>query len=93
MADETTPLTAPKRRFEIRLTVSGDDWPTTMRELSQLVDHVDDHGPECTSVSGSPASGHIVTVHHDASQTHERYHEQLRAYLAAKCAARANDHA
>jgi hypothetical protein len=73
---------APKRRFEIIVSLSADDWQTAKRELADLAEHIADHGPECTSVSGGPSSGHFVVVTERPEQTHEKWEGELELFLA-----------
>ena len=74
----------PRRRWEVRITVGGDTWDDVKWQLRDLLPHIEDHGPECKSVSGSPSSNHVVYVLHDPEMTHERYHEELDRYLATR---------
>lgn len=72
---------APKRRFEVEIHVSGDIWADVIDTLRDLLPHIEEHGPSCDSVSGGPSRGHWVRVTERPEMTHERYHEQLDAYL------------
>lgn len=84
-ADKPKP---PRRAAEIDVRVGANNWDDAVRELKWTVEHVEDHGPSCQSVSGGPSGNHIVTVYQDPTMTHERYFEELDKYLAAAEAAR-----
>lgn len=77
-------MTRPERRWTVVLNVSGDEWPDVSRELARLAEHVQDHGPECNSASGSPSVGSYVQVTERPDMTHERYFAELETWLAAK---------
>ena len=77
----------PRRAVEIDLHVGANNWADAVRELVETAAHIEDHGPQCSSVAGSPSSNHIVTVYQDPTMTHERYFEALDRYLAAREAA------
>jgi hypothetical protein len=79
MSEELKP---PKRAFEVKLTISADDWQGIVLEVEHLADHLEQHGPVCGSVSGGPSSSHIVEVFKNVGMTHERYHQELEKYLA-----------
>lgn len=71
----------PKRAFEVQITVGGDTWADIKYQLRDLLPHIEDHGPECNSVSGSPSANHIVTVFQNPEMTHEKYFEAIHAWL------------
>lgn len=71
----------PRRRYELSVDVGGDTWQLVVDELRFLLPHIEDHGPECTSVAGSPSSNHVVVVHHNPDMTNEKYFEDLHKYL------------
>ncbi len=73
---------APVRRYEIRVSVSGDDWPSAVRQLREMADHVEEHGPTCELVSGGYRSGGYVMILHDPDQSHDGYAQQLQDWLA-----------
>jgi hypothetical protein len=81
VTDETT-IAAPKRRFELAITITGDTWEDVLFDLRDIAPHIETHGPGCTSVSGAPSHGHIVQVTERPEQTHEKYIEDLDRYLA-----------
>lgn len=74
----------PSRRFELMIRISGDEWIDVIRDLEELALHIEQHGPECSSVSGGYSSGHTVTVVERPEQTREKYHAELDAYLARR---------
>lgn len=79
--------TAPKRRFEIEVHVSGDTWDDVKRGVEFLLPHIIDHGPNCNSVGGGCSSGYWVNVVEDPEMTPQLYVSALEAYLAARNAA------
>ena len=80
-------MNKPRRQFEIDIHISGDTWDDVVNEIHDTLDHVDVHGPECSSVSGGVHSGHTVTVITTPGKTSEQYHEELQQYLAQRDAA------
>lgn len=74
-------MSRPSRRFEIEIHVSGDTWDDVRHAINDVLGHIQDHGPECTSVSGSPSWGHWVTVVERPEMTHERWRQELETYL------------
>lgn len=72
----------PRRRFTIRIMVTGDTWEDVAHSLRDLLPHVEEHGPACSSVSGGSSTGHIVEVTEDPEMTHEKYTQELETYLA-----------
>jgi hypothetical protein len=74
----------PKRRFAVEIHVSGDEWADVQHALRDLLSHIEEHGPQCSAVSGGVTSGHWVRVTEDPEQTSQRYHEQLAAYLGSR---------
>ena len=79
MADD-----GPRRRFTILVSVGGDTWADALRELVGLVEHIEEHGPECSSTRGGPDSGGYVYVTEDPEQTHDRYFEQIEEWRAKR---------
>lgn len=77
----------PHRAFELDIHIGANDWDCVLAELRYLADHIEQHGPECKSVSGSSSSGHTVTVVHRPEMTGPRYFADLDAYLRDKDAA------
>lgn len=77
----------PRRAVEIDVHVGANNWADAVRELVETAAHIEDHGPQCSSVAGSPSSNHIVTVYQDPTMTHERYFEMVDKYLATREAA------
>lgn len=77
-------VNAPKRRFTIDISIGADDWDTARRELLEVADHIAQHGPECSSVSGGYSAGHAVTITERPEMTHDSYFEALEAYLAGR---------
>ncbi len=79
----------PHRAFELDIHIGGDTWEDVMRNFHELADHIPEHGPACSSVSGSPSCGHTVSVTQRPEMTHEKYIEALRVYIDRLNAAKA----
>lgn len=73
----------PRRRIEVVIRVSADDWEEARWAIEHAADHARDHGPGCNSTRGSSKSGHIIAISEDESCTHEGYIQALDRYLAA----------
>lgn len=71
----------PHRTFELDVHVDGDLWDDVIRELHHLARHIEQHGPECSSVGGGYSTGHIVRIRHDPEMTGDRYRDLLEKYL------------
>lgn len=74
--------TAPCRRFEMTMRISGDDWPEVLRMLEDYAQHVADHGPACDRVTGGYGAGAYVAIVERPDVTHDSYFEALELYLA-----------
>jgi len=81
------PMSPPRRAFELTIKIGGDTWRDVLRDLLDTARHVEQHGPQCNSVSGGYSTNHIVDVRVDPDMTHDRYVDQLEAYLAEQLAA------
>lgn len=79
---------APKRRFEVKLTISGDEWPDVLTQLDHAVMLLADRGPGCISCAGGLTAGHMIDVRFDPTMTAGRYREELSLYLKAARAGR-----
>lgn len=75
-------MNRPQRAYTLSIEIGADTWNDVVRDLRELAGHVEDHGPTCSSVSGSPSCGHVVTVTHRPDMTHDRYMAELEVYLA-----------
>ena len=78
----------PHRAFEIDIHIGADTWEDAAREIARVLSHVVEHGQQCSLASGGPSSGASVTIRHRPEMTHDKYFEQLDAYLVAKEAAK-----
>jgi hypothetical protein len=74
--------TAPSRRFELTIRISGDDWASVLRMLGDYAQHVAEHGPKCDRVTGGYDSGAYVRVEERPDVTHDSYFEALDLYLS-----------
>lgn len=73
-------MSGPKRAFEVTICWGGDTWEDVMREVERSVEHLREHGPECSLVSGAPNTGGWVRVHRDAEMSSDRYFEQIEEW-------------
>lgn len=78
----------PRRRYTLQIEIGADTWDAVIGDLHYLAGHIEQHGPACSGVMGGSDVGHTVTAIEDPQQTHERYFEQLDAWIAAWDAAK-----
>ncbi len=71
----------PKRCFELKIEIGGDEWAHVGHQLQWLANHLDDHGPACNSAMGSIDSYHLVAVEHRPEITPEIFQENLKKYV------------
>lgn len=71
---------APMRAVRLTLKLDADDMRELIYALRTLADHAE-RGELTSGVSGGPCSGYIYELLQDPTQTHEKYHAALRAYL------------
>ncbi len=72
-------MNAPKRAFVISVEAAGD----TFEDAKQLLEHLVDQIHEQAKIAhGSPSAGGFLTVVAHPEMTHEKYHAELKAYLA-----------
>lgn len=76
---------APKRYLEVTITLGADDHQAAIRALGNYVQMAEREygGKLFGTVSGGYDSGYSVVVMEHPEQTHDRYVEQLTAYLDA----------
>lgn len=79
----------PHRRYRLTLELQADTFEELLVNMEEIQLDLRDgntkrHGGRFHSVMYGPSSGYVVDVHVDTEMTHERYYEQLEAYLAAK---------
>jgi hypothetical protein len=72
----------PRRRFTVEIEVSGDSWEHVQRGLQDLLPHIEDHGPQCSSVSGGYSSGHWIRVTENPEMTPQKYRAEVESYVA-----------
>ena len=75
-------IAAPVRSFRFTLLLDADSREDLANELRNIAWRVD-ADQISNGVSGGPSTGSIYELLHDPAQTHDAYHAQLRAYLAA----------
>lgn len=80
LTDSRTGASAPRRAYELTLCISADTWDNAVAEMRRVVEHVEEHGPGCNSISGGSSTGHIVEIEHRPEMTAGRYREELRAW-------------
>jgi len=83
-------MNRPHRAYELDIHIGGDTWKDVIHDLLDLARHVEDHGEKCGSTSGSPSCNHSVTIVVRPEMTHDRYIEELGAYLAERDKEKAN---
>jgi sugar phosphate isomerase/epimerase len=71
--------TSLRRRYHVTVIAGADEWDGAMRQLSELVAHLAEHGAKCEVVTGASSSDGSVEVEHDPSMTPERYQAELEA--------------
>lgn len=84
MPDRATPAgereRPPEPPFRLVIDMNADTWPDMVRRLTRLVEHIEEHGPECREVSGGGGGSHYVNiVRRDVSV--EQYHAELEAWF------------
>lgn len=77
-------MKAPRRKYELRVGISGDTWDDVIHELRRVADHIEEHGETCNLSSGGPTCGAWVTNAVDPEMTHERYFEELKVWCAER---------
>lgn len=78
----------PHRAYEIDIHIGADDWKSALWQIRDVLRHIEDHGEECSLVSGGSDSGATVTITKRPEMTHDRYFADLNAYLDAREAAK-----
>lgn len=76
-------MKAPERACRLQLDIQAD----TRDEMVQAIEYIAtaiDRGEMSTGCSGGVHSGWTYEYVERAGPTHEEYHQQLKAYLAAK---------
>jgi hypothetical protein len=76
-------ITAPVRAFRLTIALEADTRQGMADALRNMADRVD-REEVTTGVWSSPSDGAIYELLADPSVTHDSYHADLRAYLAAK---------
>lgn len=72
-------MNQPQRAFQIEIKIGADTKQHTMSLLYEFVKDIFDDGVSCVSVG--PSSGGFHTVKKNPEMTHERYIEELDAWL------------
>ncbi|RIL03113.1 MAG: hypothetical protein DCC71_15390 [Proteobacteria bacterium] len=73
-------MTFPKHTFELTLHVGACDWPSVVREVQRLAEHVEEHGPDCNMSSGGYGVGSYVSVEHQPDVTLESFVEAVEQW-------------
>lgn len=74
-------LIPPKRRIEVQISISADDYPALVRDLQRLTDEARKESFPTSSIMGGYSSGWVVTSQIDKEQTHESWANELEEYL------------
>lgn len=80
----------PRRAFRLTLALEADTRSDLASALNSLAYEVDSD-QLTVGCSGSPSSGAIYELLRDPDMTHEKYFEELRAYLEAAKASQSAD--
>ena len=67
-----------RRKYDITIEIGGDEWEDAQNEIERVLQHITEHGPECSLVSGGCSTSAIVTILFNPAMTHERYFEELK---------------
>lgn len=88
-------MNQPHRKYQMKFTIGADSYEDLLRATEQFVWFMEREYPDLdrnhNGALGSPDVGYSYDITYDADMTHERYHEELKAYLAEKCAAKQAD--
>lgn len=70
----------PQRAYEITVNIGGDTWDELAAQLRFVTDSVHSQMPDIAN--GGRFGYTMVSLRRDPSMTHDRYHAELRKYLA-----------
>lgn len=77
----------PRRRFELKIKLTGDTYEDLCVALRSLYLELDDESmgekPYIDIAVGAERMSYVVHGVQDPEMTHERYYQDLRAYLVA----------
>lgn len=86
LLDATPPLLAakpPKRAYQLVIRVDGDTWEDVVRMMREINTSVRDVGPDAfPCLSGGYSCGYTVQKVVDPTMTHDRWAEDLNAWLS-----------
>ena len=78
----------PHRRYQLTLDIGADTYDELLRAIHTFADHMDMNYPaldySTNGASGGVSTGYSYDVKVDNDMTHERWYEELQAYLAAR---------
>lgn len=74
-------MNKPHRAWEIEIKAGADTVEDLYYIVKNYMDELMIHKQPITSTSGGPSNNAIVTARIDETMTHERYFDQLHAYL------------
>lgn len=52
----------PVQPFELTIAIGAESWDLAIGRLRELANHIAEHGPDCSMVSGSAGSHASVTI-------------------------------
>lgn len=79
----------PQRAYEVRISISADDWDGVISALRSILFSTQEDGPGREQVLGGHSYSFIFVDNHNSAQTHEGYFERVDEWLASEQAARA----
>lgn len=74
----------PRRRWLVEINVGGDELEDVLREILRMAEHVQEHGKDCSMVSGGYSTGGFVRITENPDMTHDRYFEEIERWKAEK---------
>lgn len=78
----------PHRRYQLTLDIGADSYDELLYAIHAFADHMDMNYPaldhNTNGASGGVSTGYSYEVKVDTDMTHERWYEELQAYLKAR---------
>jgi hypothetical protein len=85
----------PKRKYQMTFKIGADSWDEILSSMDNFTLEMKMYHPNLdrnhNGVSGSPVAGYSYDVIVDPDMTHDKYFEQIDAYLAEREPARPAD--
>lgn len=74
-------MNKPKRRFELEIKISGDNWPDVEQKVQEAVTIVLKHAHNCTSFGVGYSSSYSIQLTESPEMTGERYRKELADHV------------